>query len=248
MTAEPGVGAASPGGRPAAELHDHHSDVSGGRLRPAVFGAMDGLVTNIALIAGVGGGGAGPRIIILTGVAGTLAGAISMAFGEYISVRTQNEQIAYEVRKERREIATHPKAEQAELAKAWQARGLSADLAAAVAAELHRDPEEALRAHAREELGVDPYEHPSPWAAGILSFLTFAVGAVIPLVSFLAGFDNLLLALGVGGLGLFGLGALVSRWTYQSWWFSGLRQLALGAAATGVTYLVGSLIGVNGAI
>ena len=245
---EPAPAPAPPSARPAAELHDHHGDVSGGRLRPAVFGAMDGLVTNIALIAGVGGGGAAPRTIVLTGVAGTLAGAISMAFGEYISVRSQNEQIVQEINRERREIAIHPEAEQAELAAAWRTRGLSPRLAAAVAAELHRHPEEALRAHAQEELGVDPYEHPSPWTAAILSFVTFAVGALIPLITYFAGVQTLWPALGVGGVGLFALGALVSRWTAQRWWYSGLRQLALGTAAAGVTYLVGSLIGVNGAL
>ncbi|MGH3662557.1 MAG: VIT1/CCC1 transporter family protein [Micromonosporaceae bacterium] len=227
-------------------MHDHHSDVSGGRLRPAVFGAMDGMVTNIALIAGVGGGGVNARTIVLTGVAGTVAGAISMAFGEFISVRTQNEQIAYELRRERREIASHPKAEEAELAAAWRTRGLSAKLAAAVAAELHRRPEEALRAHAQEELGVVPEEQPSPWAAAILSFFTFALGALIPLAPHLAGAEQLWPALVVGGAGLFGLGAVVSRWTFRSWWFSGLRQLALGAAAAAVTYLIGASIGIAG--
>ncbi|MGH3734822.1 MAG: VIT1/CCC1 transporter family protein [Micromonosporaceae bacterium] len=234
--------------RPAAEQHGHHADVSGGRLRPAVFGAMDGLVTNIALIAGVGGGGASPRTIVLTGVAGTVAGAISMALGEYTSVRTQNEQVAAELRKERREIARYPAAEQRELADAWAERGLTPELAAAVAEQLHRDPEEALRAHAQAELGVDPDEQPSPWMAGALSFVCFAIGALVPLITYFLGYDELWPALAVGGLGLFTVGALVARWTYQSWWFAGLRQLLLGGAAAGVTYLIGSLIGANGAI
>ncbi|MGH3646537.1 MAG: VIT1/CCC1 transporter family protein [Micromonosporaceae bacterium] len=236
------------GDRPAAEQHGHHADVSGGRLRPAVFGAMDGLVTNIALIAGVGGGGASPRTIVLTGVAGTVAGAISMALGEYTSVRTQNEQVAAELRKERQEIARYPKAEQQELAEAWQARGLTPQLAAAVAEQLHRDPEEALRAHAQAELGVDPDEQPSPWIAAGLSFVCFGIGALIPLITYLLGYEELWPALAVGGVGLFAVGALVSRWTYQSWWFSGVRQLALGGAAAGITYLVGFLIGANGGI
>ncbi len=121
-------------------------------------------------------------------------------------------------------------------------------LAAAVAAAVLEHPEEALRAHAQEELGVDPYEHPSPWTAGILSFVTFAVGALIPLITYFAGLTSLWPALAVGGAGLFALGAMVTRWTHHRWWYSGLRQLALGAAAAGVTYLVGSLIGVNGAL
>jgi VIT1/CCC1 family predicted Fe2+/Mn2+ transporter len=234
--------------RPAAEMHGHHhSDVSGGRLRPAVFGAMDGLVTNIALIAGVGGGGASPRVIILTGVAGTVAGAISMALGEYTSVRTQNEQIAAELVKERRELTRHPEAEQKELAAAWRARGLSRELAEAVAEQLHRDPDEALRAHAEAELGVNPDEQPSPWVAAISSFVTFGLGALVPLITYFLGYAELWPALAVGGVGLFAVGAVVSRWTYQKWWFSGLRQLAFGAAAAGVTYLVGSMIGVAAA-
>ena len=237
------------GDLPAAEMHGpHHSDVSGGRLRPAVFGAMDGLVTNIALIAGVGGGGASPDTIVLSGVAGTVAGAISMALGEYTSVRTQNEQLAAELRKEWREIVRHPKAEERELAKAWEARGLSPELAAAVAAQIHQNPEEALRAHSQAELGVDPTETPSPYAAAVLSFVCFAVGALIPLLTYFAGIDLLWPALALGGLGLFTAGAIVSRWTYHSWWYAGLRQLFFGAAATGVTYLVGALVGVNGAL
>ncbi len=235
-----------PKDRPAAEMHGHHhSDVSGGRLRPAVFGAMDGLVTNIALIAGVGGGGASPHAIVLAGAAGTVAGAISMALGEYTSVRTQNEQIAAELVKERREISRHPEAEQAELAAAWRARGLSRELADAVAEQLHRDPEEALRAHAEAELGVNPDEQPSPWFAGASSFVCFGLGALVPLMTYFLGYSELLPALAVGGVGLFAVGAVVSRWTYQSWWFSGLRQLSFGAAAAGITYLVGALIGVT---
>lgn len=229
--------------QPSAHHRDHHADVSGGRLRPAVFGAMDGLVTNIALIAGVGGGGASAETIVLTGIAGTVAGAISMALGEYISVRTQNEQLSHELERERAELARHPAAEEAELAAAWQARGLPADLAADVARHLHKNPEEALRAHVQEELGLDPDEQPSPWAAGILSFATFALGALIPLLTYFFGVEQLWPALVVGGVGLFSVGAVVSRWTLNTWWFSGLRQLLLGGAATAITYAIGALIG-----
>jgi VIT1/CCC1 family predicted Fe2+/Mn2+ transporter len=224
---------AAPTERPAAEMHDHHADVSGGRLRPAVFGAMDGLVTNIALIAGVGGGGASAQTIVLTGIAGTVAGAISMALGEYISVRTQNEQICHELERERAELERHPEAEEAELAAAWQARGLPCALAA----------EQALRAHAQAELGVDPDEQASPWTAASLSLFTFAIGALIPLVTYFLGIEQLWPALVVGGLGLFTVGAVVSVWTYHIWWFSGLRQLLLGGMATGITYGIGVLIG-----
>ncbi|MFI6265979.1 VIT1/CCC1 transporter family protein [Micromonospora sp. NPDC051006] len=233
---------------PAALREAHHADVSGGWLRPAVFGAMDGLVTNIALIAGVGGGGVSPRSIVLTGTAGLVAGAISMGLGEYTSVRSANEQVAAEVAKERRELERHPEAEARELAEAWVARGLPRDLAVQVAEAVRRNPEEALRVHVREELGVDPDDQPSPWAAAISSFLFFSVGALVPLLSYLIGFTSLGLALGVGGLGLFAAGAVVARFTNRRWWSSGLRQLLLGAAAAAATYLVGALIGVQGGL
>ncbi|MET8907387.1 VIT1/CCC1 transporter family protein [Micromonospora sp. NPDC004551] len=233
---------------PAALREAHHADVSGGWLRPAVFGAMDGLVTNIALIAGVGGGGVSPRSVVLTGAAGLVAGAISMGLGEYTSVRSANEQVAAEVAKERRELERHPEAEARELADAWVARGLPRDLATQVAEAVRRNPEEALRVHVREELGVDPDEQPSPWAAAISSFLCFSVGALVPLVTYLLGFTSLALALAVGGVGLFVAGAVVARFTNRTWWSSGLRQLLLGALAAGATYLVGTLIGIQGGI
>ncbi|MEU5939213.1 VIT1/CCC1 transporter family protein [Micromonospora sp. NPDC047548] len=233
---------------PAALREAHHADVSGGWLRPAVFGAMDGLVTNIALIAGVGGGGVSPRSIVLTGTAGLVAGAISMGLGEYTSVRSANEQVAAEVAKERRELERHPEAEARELAEAWIARGLPRDLAMQVADAVRRNPEEALRVHIREELGVDPDEQPSPWSAAISSFVCFSVGALLPLLTYLLGFTSLWLALGVGGVGLFVAGAVVARFTSRPWWTGGLRQLLLGAAAAGATYLVGAFIGIQGGI
>ncbi|GAB4101982.1 VIT1/CCC1 transporter family protein [Micromonospora taraxaci] len=233
---------------PAALREAHHADVSGGWLRPAVFGAMDGLVTNIALIAGVGGGGVSSHSIVLTGTAGLVAGAISMGLGEYTSVRSANEQVAAEVAKERRELERHPEAEARELADAWVARGLPRDLATQVAEAVRRDPEEALRVHVREELGVDPDDQPSPWAAATSSFLFFSLGALIPLLPYLFGATELWLALAVGGLGLFAAGAIVARFTKRPWWTGGLRQLLLGAAAAGATYLIGTLIGVQGGL
>jgi VIT1/CCC1 family predicted Fe2+/Mn2+ transporter len=233
---------------PAALQEHHHADVSGGWLRPAVFGAMDGLVTNIALIAGVGGGGVSAHTIVLTGAAGLVAGAISMGLGEYTSVRSQNEQVAAEVAKERRELERHPELEARELADAWVTRGVPRDLADRMANALKVNPEEALRVHVREELGVDPHEQPSPWTAAISSFLCFAVGAFIPLLTYLLGFTSLWLALGVGGLGLFVAGAVVARFTNRSWWSSGMRQLLLGAAAACATFLIGRLIGMEGGL
>jgi VIT1/CCC1 family predicted Fe2+/Mn2+ transporter len=230
---------------PAALREDHHADVSGGWLRPAVFGAMDGLVTNIALIAGVGGGGIAPRSIVLTGVAGLVAGAISMGLGEYTSVQTQNEQIAAELAKELRELQRNPEAEADELVAAWTARGLPVGLARQVADVLKRDPQRALRVHAQEELGVVPDELPSPWTAAGSSLVCFSAGAAVPLLPYLFGSTSLWLALAVGGIGLFVAGSLVARFTRRSWWRSGLRQLVLGAAAAAATYLIGAVIGVG---
>jgi VIT1/CCC1 family predicted Fe2+/Mn2+ transporter len=226
-----------------AHGESHHADVSGGWLRAATFGAMDGLVTNIALIAGVGGGGAGHRTLVLTGVAGLVAGAVSMGIGEYTSVQTQNEQVAAELDKELRELRRNPEGEASELVDMWTARGLPVDLARQVADVLKAHPEQALRVHAQEELGVVPDELPSPWVAALSSFVCFAVGAVVPLLTYLLGFDSLWLALAVGGVGLFGAGALVARFTGRSWLVSGARQLALGGLAAAVTYVIGTLIG-----
>jgi|SRR5690606_14825156 len=231
--------------RPLTPPEHHHADVSGGWLRAAVFGAMDGLVTNIALIAGVGGGGMAPRNILLAGSAGLIAGAISMAFGEYTSVRTQNEQIAREVAKERAELARNPEGEAEELAQRWIARGLPEDVVRLMAQTLRDHPEEALRLHVHEELGVSATEAPSPWVAAISSFTCFAIGALIPLVPYLFGSPHLWLALAVGGAGLALAGALAARVTGRSRWLGAGRQLLLGGAAAGATYLIGTAIGVT---
>ena len=232
--------------RPAAYEPDHHADLSGGWLRPAVFGAMDGLVTNIALIAGVGGGGVSTHTVILTGFAGLVAGAVSMGLGEFTSVQTQNEQVAHEVAKERAELVRNPEIEAEELAGMWIARGLPEPLARQVAHELSKNPDEALRVHAQEELGINPHEQPSPWIAAISSFLCFSVGALVPLVPYLVGGTALWLSLAVGGVGLFAAGAITARFTGRTWYGSGLRQFVLGLAAAGVTFLIGKAIGVSG--
>jgi vacuolar iron transporter family protein len=226
-------------------VEHHHADVSGGWLRAATFGAMDGLVTNIALIAGVGGAGVGPHTLVLTGMAGLVAGAISMGIGEYTSVKTQNEQVSAELDKELRELRANPEGEAEELIATWTARGLPVHLARQVADVLKANPEQALRVHAQEELGVVPDELPSPWTAATSSFLCFAVGALVPLLSYLFGVHNLWIALGVGGVGLFAAGAVVAQFTGRPWWASGLRQLLLGALAAAATYVVGALIGVG---
>ncbi|SFE74745.1 VIT1/CCC1 transporter family protein [Blastococcus tunisiensis] len=230
---------------PDAEIHHGHGDVSGGWLRAATFGAMDGLVTNTALVAGVGGGGAAPQAIVLAGTASLVAGAISMALGEYTSVKTQNEQLDLEVEKERVELERNPDGELAELVQMLRARGVDAGLAQRVAVQLHRDPETALRLHVVAELGLNPEDKPSPMVAAVSSFFTFSIGAVVPLLPYLLGFSLLWVALLCGGAGLAAAGAISSRFTPRPWWFAALRQLLFGAAAAGITYAIGSLIGVT---
>jgi VIT1/CCC1 family predicted Fe2+/Mn2+ transporter len=227
-----------------SEIGHTHRDVSGGWLRPAVFGAMDGLVTNIALVAGVGGGGASPRVIVLSGMAGLVAGAFSMALGEFASVRTQNDSVSNEARVERHEILTNPEAEQAELVGSYRRMGLSERTARLVAEEVHADPDLAVKVHVTQELGVDPDEQPSPVTAAVTSFFCFAGGAVLPLLPYLLGLASLIVGLGIGAAGLFVAGAVSAKFTTRSWYFGGLQQLAFGAIAAGATYLVGSLIGV----
>jgi vacuolar iron transporter family protein len=221
----------------------HHRDVSGGWLRPAVFGAMDGLVTNVSLIAGVGGGGGSSHTIVLTGLAGLAAGACSMAAGEFVSVSSQNELIQAEVDKERLELEHNAAAEQAELAGMLRARGVSAATARQAAAEISAHPEKALAVHALEELGIDPGELPSPLVAAGASLTSFAVGALIPLIPYLAGLDVLGFALGLAAVAAVAGGGMVARLTARPFWRGALRQLVLGACAAGITYLIGILVG-----
>ncbi len=218
-----------------------HRDVNGGWLRPAVFGAMDGLVSNLALMSGVAGGAVSPQGIIIAGLAGLAAGAFSMAAGEYISVASQRELVEAELDVERRELSKHPQCEQRELAALYENRGVEPALAREVARQLSHDPEQALEIHAREELGIDPGDLPSPAVAAVSSFGSFALGALLPLLPYLLGARALWPAVLVALAGLFLCGAVVARVTARSWWFSGLRQLALGGAAAGVTYALGTV-------
>jgi VIT1/CCC1 family predicted Fe2+/Mn2+ transporter len=220
-----------------------HRDVNGGWLRPAVFGAMDGLVSNLALMTGVAGGELSRSTIVLTGLAGLAAGAFSMAAGEYTSVASQRELVEAELDVERRELRKHPKDEEAELAALYETRGVEPELAREVARQLSRDPEQALEIHAREELGIDPGDLPSPLVAAVSSFGSFALGAFLPVLPYLLGATVIWPAVLLALLGLFLCGAVVARVTARSWWFSGLRQLAVGGAAAGVTYLLGSVFG-----
>jgi vacuolar iron transporter family protein len=227
----------------AAGWSHRHRDVSGGWLRPTVFGAVDGLVTNASLIAGLGGGGASSHTVILTGAAALVAGAFSMGTGEYVSVTNQNELVHAEVATERTMHARFPDAEEAELADTFRGYGADPETAARMAAAVQRDPDTALRVHTREELGVDPFELPSPVAAGISSLIAFSAGALLPLLPYLAGLSVLGASLAVTAAALLVGGMVVGRLTGRPLLRSGLRQLALGAIAIGVTFAVGSLIG-----
>jgi vacuolar iron transporter family protein len=217
----------------------HHRDVSGGWLRPAVFGAMDGLVTNVSLISGVGGGGGSQHAIVLTGLAGLAAGAFSMATGEYVSVSSQNELVQAEVIKERYELEHNPDAEARELAAVFRHRGVDAELAERVARQVGRKPEEALRMHVREELGVDHHDLPSPYVAAGASLITFAAGALIPLLPYLFGFHALAAALALAAVAAFLGGGFVARITDRPFLRGALRQLLLAGAAAALTYGIG---------
>lgn len=230
------------------EIAHEHPDVTGGWLRPAVFGAMDGLVSNLALIAGVAGGtraAADSHAVVLAGLAGLAAGAFSMAAGEYTSVASQSEAAAREVDKERAEILRNPDGEARELAKTYVERGVDADLAHEVARQIHRDVDNAVNVHAREELGVDPHDLASPTVAAGSSFVSFAIGALIPVLPYLLGANSLVPGLVVTMLALFACGAVVTQVTNRSWLYGALRQMLLGGVAAGLTYAVGAAVGAH---
>jgi VIT1/CCC1 family predicted Fe2+/Mn2+ transporter len=224
-----------------------HRDVSGGWLRPTVFGAVDGLVTNASLISGLSGGGVSAHAVVLTGVAALVAGAFSMGTGEYISVTNQNELVHAEVSLERQMLTQFPAAEQEELAGYFRQYGADPDTAARMAAAVSADPGTALRVHTREELGLDPDELPSPLVAGAASLLAFSFGALVPLLPWLVGLPVLAATLAVTAVALVAGGMVVGRVTGRPVLRSGLRQLTLGGVAIVVTFGVGYLIGAHGA-
>ena len=232
--------------RESMRIRHEHSDVTGGWLRPAVFGASDGLVSNFALIAGVTGGNADSKAVLLAGLAGLAAGAFSMAAGEYISVRSQAEQALAEIESERRELERNPAGERRELAQMYVAKGLEPELAREVARQLSRDPAQALDVHVREELGISADDLPSATLAAGSSFASFAIGAFLPVLPYLLGATSLLPGLILTVAGLFLCGAFVTRLTPRSWWYGALRQTAVGGLAAAVTYGVGSLVGSSG--
>lgn len=227
---------------PGAVSHEH-PDVNGGWLRPAVFGAMDGLVSNFALIMGVTGGSTERGPVVVAGLAGLAAGAFSMAAGEYTSVASQRELAQRQVAVERTEIERNGPAEEAELAATFVEKGVDEVTAREVARQVHRDVDHAVAVHAAEEMGIDVTDLPSPWVAAVSSFLSFTVGALVPLLPLLVGVTSSLPTVVLSLLALFACGAVVTRVTSRPWWYGGLRQLLLGGAAAGLTYLIGEAVG-----
>ena len=194
------------------EFDHRHGDVSGGWLRAATFGAMDGLVSNTALIAGVGAT-ADAHTVAISGFAGLVAGAFSMALGEFTSVTTANEQLESEVLVEKRAFRLHPQAEKAELVDMLVTMGLTQETASTASDEIHRDENRAVNFHLTQELGVDPQDKPSPYVAAGSSFVMFAIGAIVPLIPYLLGFQSLWLGLLCGGVGLLVAGGVAARFT-----------------------------------
>lgn len=219
-----------------------------GTLRAAIFGVNDGLVSNVALIMGFAGADQSRTLILLAGISGLLAGAFSMGAGEYVSMRVQREVLERMLHLEAHELVSDPEGELAELAEIYERKGVPADMALSLATELTKDPATALDTHAREELGIDPDEGlGSPRAAAISSFVTFALGALVPLVPFLffGGGVGVIASASITGSALLGVGALTARLTGRSPAMSGLRMLAIGASAAVVTYLIGLALGVS---
>jgi VIT1/CCC1 family predicted Fe2+/Mn2+ transporter len=234
-----------PIGRALARLQRGRA-AGGNALRAAVLGVNDGLVSNASLVMGVAGAGVASSDILITGVAGLIAGACSMAMGEWVSVQSSRELSAHELQIERQHLAASADEEQAELALVYEQKGLHPREARQVAERLSADPATALDTHAREELGIDPDElGGSPWVAAGASFALFVLGAILPIVpfAFLSGNTAVAVALVVSALGLFGIGAAITLLTGRGVLLSGSRQLVFGAAAFAVTYGVGALFG-----
>jgi VIT1/CCC1 family predicted Fe2+/Mn2+ transporter len=226
----------------------HHRDVSGGAARAAVFGISDGLVSNVGLILGVAGADASASVVRVAGLAGLLAGAISMAAGEYNSMRVQSELLERELAIERRELRRNPHVETVELTLIYQSRGMDPDRARELAEATMSDPEQALQAHAREELGIDPDELGSPVLAAVSSFFAFSAGAVVPLLPWLvtSGMAAKVASLTVALLTAALVGIVISRFTERARTATVLRQLAFTAVPAAITYAIGSAVGVSG--
>jgi VIT1/CCC1 family predicted Fe2+/Mn2+ transporter len=236
-----------PTGSRIARAEGRHRIGAAGAVRAGVFGFNDGLVSNLSLVMGVAGGTANGKIVLLAGVAGLVAGAFSMATGEWISVRSQRELYEREIAMERDELAHFPDEEREELALIYQAKGVGKEQAEALARSIMDRPDTALDTLVREELGIDPSELVSPWIAAFSSFVTFALGAIIPVIPFMIGSGGAALgiAAGLSAVMLLGVGAAISVFTGRPAVRNGVRMLVIGALAAGATYGVGKLVGVS---
>jgi VIT1/CCC1 family predicted Fe2+/Mn2+ transporter len=229
------------------EFREHHRDVQGGAIRAAIFGVSDGLVSNASLILGVAGADVDGSVVRLAGLAGLLAGAFSMAAGEYVSMAAQAELLARELEVERKSLAEDPEYERAELTAIYERRGLDHETARELSERMMRDDEMALEVHAREEIGVDPNQLGSPYAAAGSSFAAFAVGGLVPLVPWfvLEGDVAILASIVLAALTAIGVGAAIGLSTGRSVLRASVRQLAIGTVAGAVTYASGALLGVQ---
>jgi VIT1/CCC1 family predicted Fe2+/Mn2+ transporter len=238
----PGEPAGGPEPRP-----EHHRDIQGGTARAAVFGVSDGLLTNVSLILGVAGATPTSGLVRLAGMAGLVAGAISMAAGEYISVTAQRELIHREVAVEREELRRNPDLERRELVAVYTGRGVPRGIAEDFVQALMLDPEVALQVHSREELGIDPSRTGSPTGAALSSFVSFAIGALIPLLPwfFGTGWGAVLVSIVLGAVAAVAIGAAIGYFSERSIVRAALRQLLITAAAAAVTFGVGRLVGVG---
>ncbi len=223
----------------------HHRQLSGGGFRAALFGLLDGLVTNVSLILGFAGADPGHDIVRLAGLAGLVAGAFSMGSGEYLSMRSQKELYEYEINVERLALAAEPEVERLELRDLFISRGIDEELAERLSTDLMRNPDLALRTHTREELGIDPSATGSPWAAAISSFLFFSLGAFLPLLPWIVTSTGNLLwwSVGLAGAATIVVGGAVGYFTRRGATFSALRALVIMGVASFVTYGVGHLVG-----
>jgi vacuolar iron transporter family protein len=245
-----GLSARSKSRRDEAEAVGHeHRDISGGWARAAVFGISDGLTTNVALILGVAGASTAAGFVRLAGLAGLVGGAFSMAAGEWVSMRAQAELLERELALERRALARAPERERRELAAIYVGRGIDRETANAMAKQVMSDPELALEVHAREELGVNPRSLGSPATAAGASFVTFALGALVPLLPFFFahGTGAVIAAILMAAVAAVAVGAALAGFTGRSPVFSAVRQLVISAAAAAVTFGIGHVVGLSGA-
>ncbi len=235
--------------RARAEHDDHpdHRALAGGTPRAAVFGLSDGLVTNVSLIIGFASSGVGSSVVRLAGIASAVAGAVSMAAGEWVSVKAQNDLVQREMALELRELKRNARAETSELAGIYRSHGMSPEQATAAATEVMRDPERAVMVHAREEFGLDPAHLPQPVAVAVVSLISFLVGAMLPVIPWLSGSGDSARAasiiIGVVAAGMAGFA--IAKQSERPAWLGVVRQVAILIGAVAVTYAIGSLVGVN---